>query len=134
MSLGGVGRLALAVSYPQNVPADASDFVFKVDGGGIRAVDLGNRIVLLREITRNEDDLPRLASCSFGRTLRDNAILHWDESTGAAVLSQEIPASATSHEMKVSFETFADSCDWWLACTAAEPVDPATFPEMVIRP
>ena len=129
-----VGRLALAIGYPQEVPADAVDFTFKVDGGEIRALDLEKRLVLLREISREEDELLRLASYSVGRILREDAILYWDERIGAVVLSQEIPVSATAHELKVFFETFADSCDWWLARTAAEPVDPASFPEMVIRP
>ena len=96
-------------------------------------LDLEKRLVLLREISREEDELPRLASYSVGRALREDAILYWDERIGAAVLSQEIQASATAHELKVFFETFADSCDWWLARTAAEPVDSASFPEMVIR-
>ena len=129
-----VGRLALAIGYPQEVPADSGDFAFKVDGGEIRALDLEKRLVLLREISRDEDELLRLASYSVGRVLREDVILYWDERIGAAVLSQEIPASATAHELKVFFEKFADSCDWWLASTAAEPVDSASFPEMVIRP
>ena len=132
--MNAVGRLASAIGYPQEVPGDSVDFAFKVDGGEIRALDLEKRLVLLREISREEDELPRLASYSVGRVLRENAILYWDERIGAAVLSQEIPASATAHELKVFFETFADSCDWWLARTAAEPVDSASFPEMVIRP
>lgn len=132
--MNAVGRLASVIGYPQEVPADAVDFTFKVDGGEIRALDLEKRLVLLREISREEDELPRLASYSVGRALREDAILYWDERIGAAVLSQEIPVSATAHELKVFFETFADSCDWWLARTAAEPVDSASFPEMVIRP
>ena len=132
--MNAVGRLASAIGYPQEVPADSVDFAFKVDGGEIRALDLEKRLVLLREISREEDELPRLASYSVGRTLREDAILYWDERIGAAVLSQEIPASATAYELKAFFETFADSCDWWLARTAAEPVDSASFPEMVIRP
>lgn len=129
-----VGRFASAIGYPQEVPADSVDFAFKVDGGEIRALDLEKRLLLLREISREEDALPRLASYTVGRALREDAVLYWDERIGAAVLSQEIPASATAHELRVFFETFADSCDWWLARTAAEPVDSASFPEMVIRP
>ena len=132
--MNAMGRLALAIGYPQEVPEDAVNFVFNVDGGEIRAIDLEKRLVLLREISRVEEDLARLASYSVGRTLRENAVLYWGERSGAAMLSQEIPASATAHELKVFFETFADSCDWWLARTAAEPVDSTSFPEMVIRP
>lgn len=129
-----LGRLALAIGYPQGISADSVDFVFKVDGGEVRAIDLEKRLVLLREISRDEEVLPRLASYAIGRILRENAVLYWDERTGAAVLSQEIPLPATTHELKVFFEAFADSCDWWLARTAAEPVDSTSFPEMVIRP
>ena len=60
--MNAVGRLASAIGYPQEVPADSVDFAFKVDGGEIRALDLEKRLVLLREISREEDELPRLAS------------------------------------------------------------------------
>lgn len=129
-----LGRLALAISYPQAVPADTVDFTFKVDDGDVRALDFEKRLVLMREISREEEDLPRLASYSAGRMLREDAILYWDERAGAAILTQEIPASAEAHELKVFFETFADSCDWWLARTEAKSVNTASFPEMVIRP
>ena len=132
--MNAVCRLALAIGYPQEVPADSADFTFRVDDGGIRAVDLGKRLVLLREISKEEDGLLRLASHSAGRILRENAVLYWDGRIGAAVLSQEIPASAPDHELKTSFETFADSCDWWIERTKAAPVDATSFPEMVIRP
>lgn len=129
-----IGRLASTIGYPQVVPADSVDFAFKVDDGEVRALDLDKRLVLTREISREVDDLPRLAAYSAGRMLREDATLYWDERCGAAMLAQEILATATSHELKVFFETFADSCDWWLARTAAEPVKSSSFPEMVIRP
>ena len=118
-----LSRLASVIGYPQTVPADTVDFTFKVDDGEVRALDLEKRLVLMREISREEDDLPKLASYAAGRMLREDAVLHWDGRSGSAVLTQEIPASATSYEMKVSFEAFADSCDWWLARTASKPVD-----------
>ena len=129
-----IGRLASAIGYPQVVPADTVEFAFKVDGGEVHAFDLEKRLVLAREISHEEDDLPRLASYSAGRIFREDAALYWDERRGAAMLAQEISAAAAPHEMKVFFEMFADSCDWWLARTAAEPVKTASFPEMVIRP
>ena len=132
--MNAIGRLASAIGYPQVVPADAVEFVFKVDGGDVHAFDLEKRLVLAREISREEDDLPRLASYSAGRILKEDATLCWDGRRGAAMLAQEISATAVSHELKVFFENFADSCDWWLARTAAEPVKTAAFPEMVIRP
>ena len=129
-----IGRLASAIGYPLAVPADSVDFTFKVDDGELRALDLDKRLVLMREVSRDEDDLPRLASYSAGRMLREDATLYWDGRNGAAMLAQEIPSTATSHELKVFFETFADSCDWWLARTAPGPAVPTSFPEMVIRP
>lgn len=132
--MNAIGRLASAIGYPQAVPADSVDFTFKVDDGEVCALDLEKRLVLTRVISRETDDLPRLAAYSAGRILREDAMLYWDERGGAAMLAQEIPATATSHELKVFFETFADSCDWWLARTAADTVKPSSFPEMVIRP
>ena len=129
-----LGTLASAIDYPLGVPADAVEFVFKVDDGDVIAQDLERRLVLSREMSREEDDFPRLASYSAGRILREDAILYWDERRGAVMLAQEISASAAPHELKRFFETFADSCDWWLARTAAEPIKTVSFPEMVIRP
>ena len=127
-------RFATAIGYPQTVPAEREEFTFIVDGGEMRALDLGGRLVLTREISREEEDVPRLASYSTGRLLRENATLYWDGRCGAVKLAQEIPADATECELKVFFETFADSCDWWLARAAAEPADPVSFPGMAIRP
>lgn len=129
-----ISRLASTIGYPQVVPAGALEFVFKVDDGEVRALDLEKRLVLLKEVSRQEEDLLRLAGYSAGRIFREDAMLYWDGRTGAAMLSQEISSSATSHELKVFFESFADSCDWWSARTAEEPVDSSIFPEMVIRP
>lgn len=129
-----LGRLALAIGYPQALSADEVDFAFILDGREVRAVDLEKRLVLKCHISRNEEELPRLASYSAGRMLREDAILYWDERESAAILSQEISADATTHQLKVFFETFADSCDWWLARTEPEQVDSSSFPEMVIRP
>jgi hypothetical protein len=127
-------RLALAIDYPLPIPADAVEFTFKVDDGEIRALDLQKRLVLLREVTRKEDDLPRLATYAVGRVFREDAVLYWDEHSKSVMLSKEITSSATSHELKLFFETFVDSCDWWLARMESKPVDSTSFPEMVIRP
>ena len=132
--MNAIARLASAIGYPQAVPADAVEFAFRVDGGEVHASDLEKRLVLSREISREEEDLPRLASYSTGRMLREDAALYWDGRRGAAMLAQEIPATAAPHALKAFFERFADSCDWWLARTAAKPAEPASFPEMVIRP
>ena len=132
--MSALTRLAAAIGYSQDIPADAVEFVFKVDGGDVRGLDLEKRLVLMRELTQDEDDLPALASCSMGRLLREEAILYWDTQRHAAVLAQTVQASASSHELRLFFETFADACDWWLARVVAEPMDFSSFPEMVIRP
>ena len=100
--MNAVGRLASAIGYPQEVPGDSVDFAFKVDGGEIRALDLEKRLVLLREISREEDELPRLASYSVGRALREDAILYWDERIGAAVLSHPSPLSCDNTNCRQS--------------------------------
>lgn len=132
--MNAIARLASAIGYPQAVPADSADFTFKVDDGDVRVLDLGGRMVLTREISRNADDLPGLAEYAAGRMLREEALLYWDGRAEAAVLAQEIDAAASPHAMRFSFEEFANSCDWWLARMAAAPVDSLSFPEMVIRP
>ena len=127
-------RLASAIGYPQVVPADSVEFAFSVDGGEVHATDLGRRLLLTRAISREEDAFVRLATYCAGRILKEEASLYWDERRGEMMLAQEISATAVPHEMKAFFEKFADSCDWWLARTAAEPVKTTSFPEMVIRP
>jgi hypothetical protein len=129
-----IARLATSIGYPQEIPADAVDFVFKVDDGEVHCIDLEKRLVLTRELTRDEDEFLRLASYSMGRILREDATLYWDARTNAAVLAQEIQSTASMHDLRLFFETFADSCDWWLARVTAEPIDSILFPEMVIRP
>ena len=132
--LNPIGRLASAIGYPQVVPADAVEFSFKVDDLEIDAIDLESRLVLLCEISRNEEDFSRLATYAAGRILRDDAIVYWDERREAAMLSQEITSSASPVGFKNFFEAFAGSCDWWSARTAAKPLESSSFPEMVIRP
>ncbi len=132
--MSALTKLASSINYPLVVPSDAVEFVFKVDDGEIRCLDLEKRLVLVRELTRDADELLRLSSYSPGRMLREDALLYWDERSGTAFLSQTIHARASSHELRVFFERFIDSCDWWLARIAAEPMDSSSFPEMVIRP
>lgn len=132
--MSSIARLASSIGYPQEIPAGVVDFVFKVDDGEIHCIDLEKRLVLMRELTRDEDEFLRLASYSMGRILREDAMLYWDARMNAVVLAQEIKSSASTHELRVFFETFADSCDWWLARVTAEPMNTSLFPEMVIRP
>jgi hypothetical protein len=132
--MSALTRLISAIGYPQAVPADAVEFVLRVDDGDVRCLDLEKRLVLMRELTREADELYRLATYSMGRMLREDATLYWDTQREAAVLAQEISVTASEHELRVFFETFIDACDWWLARIVAEPMDSTSFPEMVIRP
>ena len=132
--MSAIGRLLSAIGYPQVPPADAVEFTLQVDGRDVFAYDMDTRLVLVREISRGTCMIQKLAAYSTGRMLREDAILFWDERRGAAMLSQEIPATATSHELKEFFETFADSCDWWAQCTAEVPGRQPPFTETVIRP
>ena len=130
--MSALERFASAIEYPQAVPAEAVSFAFMVDGGEIRCLDLGKRLVFMRELTRQEDELMRLARYCVGRILREEASLFWDGE--AAILSQEIPTTASAYEMRTSFEAFLDSCDWYLARMEPVGINSSSFPEMVIRP
>jgi hypothetical protein len=132
--MSALTKLASAIAYPLAVPGDAVEFTFRVDDGDVRGLDLEKRLILMRELTRDEEELYRLASYSLGRMLREDAMLYWDTQQGAAVLAQEISTTASAHELRIFFETFIDACDWWLARVTAEPLDTIAFPEMVIRP
>ena len=99
--MSALTRLASAIGYSQDVPASVVEFVFKVDGGDVRCLDLEKRVVLMRELTQDEDELRALAACSMGRLLREEARLYWDTQRHAAVLAQTIPASASSHELRL---------------------------------
>ena len=51
--MSALTRLASASGYSQDVPAGAVEFVFKVDGGDVRCLDLEKRLVLMRELTQD---------------------------------------------------------------------------------
>jgi hypothetical protein len=68
--------------------------------------------------------------------LREDAVLAFDQRSGAAILWREVDGSADERTLQRAFENFADSCDWWRERIAAQSGDqeaPA-FPEMMIRP
>ena len=136
-----IGRLAEAIGYPETVPDGMSAFVFAVDGSEIAARESRGRLVLERCLWEPSDDdeiaarVPAmLARYAAGRILREEATLAWDPARAAAILWQDIPASAPNDRLRRFFEVFAASCDWWddrvKEMLTPEPV----FPEMVIRP
>ena len=137
-----VERLAEAIGYPETVPGGAMSFAFTVDGTEIAARETGGRLLLERRLwqaTEGDDEtalrLPAtLARYAAGRILREEATLAWDPNREAAVLWQDVPASAPAERLRRFFEVFTASCDWWAErvteALAPEPV----FPEMVIMP
>ena len=127
-------NLCEAIAYPDPVPPEAAAFTLHVDGDQVSARLMGGRLVLSREITREEADLQKLASCAAGRLLREEAVLAWDENIGACILWQECSANASSAQLLHFFETFLASCDWWRARVADLAVEPVAAPAVVIMP
>jgi len=128
-------QLKDAIEYPDPVPADATSFVFRVDGNEIEAVEVpGGALRLLFRLEADVQDLPRLADWAAGRILRDEATLSVT-SSGQPFLWQEVPATADAAALRRAFETFLDACDWWIDRledrTDGQPVH---FSEVLIRP
>lgn len=127
-------NLCEAIGYPDPLPAGAEAFQLRVDGGVVNARLLDGRLVLSREISRAEADLPKLAAYAAGRLLKEEAVLSWDEVAKACFLWQECPANASSTQLLHFFEIFLAACDWWLARVADLTVEPVAVPAMVILP
>lgn len=138
-----VERLAEAIGYPETVPGGAMSFVFTVDGAEISTRESGGRLLLERRLwqtAENGDDesaarLPAtLARYAAGRVLREEATLAWDPNREAAILWQDIPASAPDERLRRLFEVFTASCDWWAERVKEAMTPEPVFPEMVILP
>ena len=125
-----VERFLAAVGYPEKAPDGATSFPLLVDGGEVLVRAEAGRLVLSRTLACDEGDLPRLASFAPGRMLREEAILSAEPTPGgAALLWRELPADASAGAMQLAFESFCDSCDWWL-----ERIDEFSAPEPEIPP
>ena len=137
-----VERLAEAIGYPEAVPGGAMSFTFTVDGDEISARETGGRLQLERRLWQAADGddevaarLPAtLARYAAGRVLREEATLAWDPNREAAILWQDIPASAPAERLRRFFEVFAASCDWWAERVKETLIPEPVFPEMVIMP
>ena len=137
-----VERLAEAIGYPEAVPGGALSFAFAVDGAEITARETGGRLVLERLLWRATDGddetalrLPAtLARYAAGRILREEATLAWDPNREAAILWQDVPASAPTERLRLLFEVFTASCDWWAERVTEALTPEPVFPEMVIMP
>jgi hypothetical protein len=131
-----VERLLRAIGYPDRAPEAALSFTLLVDGVEIVASEEDGRLRLVCRLTDDAAHLPRLAEYAAGRMLREDAVLAFDQRSGAAILWREVDGSADERTLQRAFEDFADSCDWWRERIAAQSGDqeaPA-FPEMMIRP
>lgn len=135
MAHGVLESLATAIGYPEPVPDGTVSHVFVVDGAEIRARVVGNRLLLVRSLSEDPADLPKLAEYAAGRLLREDAVLAWEAESGSAVIWRDAPADAGQNALKTLFERFADSADWWddRVRELHAPVS-SEFPEMVIRP
>ena len=123
-------RFLSAIGYPEKASEGATSFPLLVDGGEVLVRAEGGRLVLSRVLSREAEHLPRLASFVPGRMLREEAVLAAEPGPdGAAFLWRELPADASPGAMQRAFESFCDSCDWWL-----ERVDEFSAPVSVIPP
>lgn len=137
-----IERLAVAIEYPEKVPAGATSYVFAVDDAEVVARESGGRLLLERRLweasSGDEETAARipgmLARYAAGRILREDATLAWDPDGDAAILWQDIPSSAPAERLRRFFEVFAASCDWWNERLQEALTPEPVFPEMVIRP
>jgi len=140
--MSAIANMAEAIGYPEQVPAEATAFVFTADERDIAARESGGRIVLeyvlWREPTEQDELADRvpceLASYAAGRVLREEAVLAWDPARHAAILWQDAPASFPPEKLKRLFEVFSVSCDWWSERLEEATAPEEVFPELMIRP
>ena len=124
-----------AIGYPEKASDGATSFPLLVDGGEVLVRAEAGRLVLSRALACDEGDLPRLASFAPGRMLREEAILAADPTPGgAALLWRELPADASAGAMQLAFESFCDSCDWWLERVDEFSAPAPEIPPLTIRP
>ena len=130
-----VERFLSAVGYPEKASDGATSFPLLVDDGEVLVRAEGVRLVLSRVLSREAEDLPRLASFVPGRMLREEAVLAAEPGPdGAAFLWRDLPGDASAAAMQRAFESFCDSCDWWLDRIAEFSAPEPEIPPMMIRP
>ena len=108
-----VERLLAAIGYPERISNGFAPFTLRVDGAEVVAEEMNGRLVLSCKLTDGENLLPMLATYAAGRMLKEEAALSYGD--GWAFLWQGASAGADSHELRMLFETFMNSCDWWRA-------------------
>ncbi|MBQ9726756.1 MAG: hypothetical protein IJV65_04545 [Kiritimatiellae bacterium] len=130
-----VQRLLEAIGYPEKASDGALSFDLLVDGGTVHARADAGRILLSRALSREPADLPRLAALAPGRMLREEAVLAAEPGPGGgAFLWQDAPDTADALALQRLFETFCDSCDWWLERVGEFSEPEPEIPPMMIRP
>ena len=131
-----VERLLRVIGYPDRAPEAALSFTLLVDGVEIVASEEGGMLRLVCRLTDDAAHLPRLAEYAAGRLLREDAVLAFDQRSGAAILWREVDGSADERTLQRAFEEFADSCDWWRERIDMQggAQEASVFPEMMIRP
>lgn len=135
-----IERLAQAIEYPDEIPADSVDYSFSADDLEIRAQEANGRLTLSGTVFvpprdgSGDETLVKLADYAAGRILREEAVLAWDPSGGAAMLWQEFPADARTEDLRRFFEVFMASLDWWRDRAENEGEMKPQLPEFVIRP
>ena len=130
-----VERFLSAVGYPEKASDGATSVPLLVDDGEVLVRAEGVRLVLSRVLSREAEDLPRLASFVPGRMLREEAVLAAEPGPdGAAFLWRDLPADASAAAMQRAFESFCDSCDWWLERVGEFAEPEPEIPPMMIRP
>ncbi len=130
-----VQRLLEAVGYPEKAPDGAVSFSLLVDGGEVEARAGSGRVFLSRALACGKEDLARLAALAPGRMLREEAVLAAEPGpNGGAFLWQDAPDTADARALQRLFETFCDSCDWWLERVGEFSAPEPEIPPMMIRP
>ena len=135
MTNASVQRFLEAVGYPEKAPVGAVSFAVLVDGGEVRVRAESGRLFFSRALACGEDELPRLAALAPGRVLREEAVLAAEPGPGGgAFLWRDVPADASPAAMQRAFESFCDSCDWWLDRVAGFSAPEPEIPPLMIRP
>ena len=130
-----IDQFLTAIGYPERAPAGASSFSVLVDGGEVLVRAEPGRLLFSRALACEEEDLPRLASLAPGRMLREEAVLAAEPGPGgSALLWSDLPAGASPAAMQRAFESFCDSCDWWLERVGELSEPEPEIPPMMIRP
>ena len=126
-------RLLVAIGYPERIPNTDAPFTLRVDGREVLVEMSAGRIVLSVALTDDESMIPALAAYAAGRMLREEATLAYVK--GNVFLWQDAPVDADDRALVRLFESFSDSCEWWLARVEERGKGEAVeISESVIRP